>query len=420
MPDYARRQRKRRKRKKQVIQADRQAAQVPQPIEETNTLAYLQRTIGNHATLELIRSGQISPDGTISRQVIQRQGGGTGTLTEEEKQKQTRENAEKSWGGWAYYKASDALSYGNSWVEWMKGGKPEDQGPEDSNLKGEGDGMIPGYGKDTEGKVSGTMEGMSLPTMGSEEDTEKIGEELEKEDPESPLSLDQITIDLGRSTEFESGNETLGKVGMGGKVSKSLSGKTTYTGKLSSEGQYGIGEAEGKYESTPEKIAGEGKVSFLYGSKAESEEFEWKSSGESLVGKGQVEGKYGTGVEASGKFENSKEKLAMQGKMSAFTGVSTEFKGKIILKAEGEEIATFGGSGGLTLGLGGELKGSIEFEGGKITIYSAGKLSAGLGFTYGYTVSIDTMGLIKAGMSKASGWFTNWMWGSKEPDPNNP
>ena len=94
--------------------------------------------------------------------------------------------------------------------------------------------------------------------------------------------------------------------------------------------------------------------------------------------------------EASAKGKVSKGKGSLKGKASAFAGMEVKGNVNVKLKVGGAELSSARGELGATFGVGGSLEGKISWDKGVIELGGKGKLAAGLGFSYGYEIKIDT------------------------------
>jgi hypothetical protein len=236
-------------------------------------------------------------------------------------------------------------------------------------------------------------------TIGHEKESEAHGawsESDEQKETEPPFELQKIEIVLLEEEDFKFEKETgLAKA----------SGKGGLKGALDIE-KLKKGNLEGL------NLEGVGEIGFQFGKAGEKEgglDWNWRGSG--IAGQGKLEGFAGgkTEAKAKGKFGYDQEKglqAGLKGKASAFLGASIESSTKVEIRLGGEKILTTAGKVGLALGVGGEYAGKIEWSGGKLTIGGKGKLAAGLGFSFGYQLEFDTVGVF----SSIMGWLKSWIW----------
>ena len=82
----------------------------------------------------------------------------------------------------------------------------------------------------------------------------------------------------------------------------------------------------------------------------------------------------------------------LKGAASAFIGgaitISPQFR---IVDANDQPLMAVTGTGGVTFGLGGSYEGEISFDGGMFKFSSKGKLSAGLGVSWGASAEVNLM-----------------------------
>ncbi len=95
-----------------------------------------------------------------------------------------------------------------------------------------------------------------------------------------------------------------------------------------------------------------------------------------------------------------------KGKAGAFVGTSAEGSVQVMIKAAGVELGKATGKAGITVGLGGEISGVIKWDGGTLKLAGKGKLSAGLGISWGYKLEINSPGML------AKVFNTAWSWSS--------
>lgn len=368
---------------------------------ESLSLDYLQRTIGNRATIAMLQRKEISVNGD---QVTLNSGAGNMMQLGRKKKRKRRKKRGGGGGGQARNTPTTSQAPQQTWSQWFWSWAPSYTAPEtdeDDEVEIEDDPNL---------EVDESIA----------EIEEEFGQEPEGEDEgfKNPFAIEKLEIDLGE-VDFSSDGTMLGN--MKGKTKSSISGSgaISHSGKVETEGAYGTGEASGKYESGPESMSGEGKAGFLLGATDETKfgSLGWQTTtGGGLVGSGKMENKVGLSSELAAKIAYNLQKMEGEasGKLEAFFGASTETSVDIKLKANGKDLATTEGKIGLSYGLGGEISGFIKWDSGTLTFGNAGKLSAGVGFSYGYSVKIDTNAIVSTGAQTAksgASWLWSWIWG---------
>lgn len=198
---------------------------------------------------------------------------------------------------------------------------------------------------------------------------------------------------------------------------------------LKKESKYGDAELKGKMggKVSLEGIEGEAELAMQFG-----------KGGKKIVGSGPlgsannnlkvggtIEGFVGGKAEASGKagFKRKTKEGASKlgalkantmditeyegkakGKAGAFLGASVEGSVQTIIKAGGVELGKYTGKAGITVGVGGEISGVIKWDGGTLKLAGKGKLSAGLGISWGYKLEINSAGML----AKVFNWAWSW------------
>jgi hypothetical protein len=383
--------------------APKKAASIPvntaQPESDAERILRLQRTIGNQATLRMTQTGMIQ----LGRRKKRGKGGGGGTttptptatptLSQEEirkriaagqKRRAQEKAAQNSWGSW--------------FASWLPGGTYE--APSEDTDEDEAEVAL--HFQDTE------VEGDESVFTGEVD----LGEESEEapEEIENPFSFKQLELDLGTG-KLEKKGTSVGDVSASGKRSVTGDGAYNLSGKASSEGRAGKAEGEGKIRLSSDNLEGEGKASMLFGASGEKKSgtLGWGIGGHKLEGSGTMESKVGLSGDLAGKLAYSSTKFAAEGKMGAFLGALAESTVNIRLKSGGKDLGSTQGKIGIAYGAGGELSGSISWEGGKFEFGWKGKLVAGMGFSYGYKVTINTDALA----TTMTGWLPTikyWLW----------
>lgn len=380
------------------------------------SIEYLQRTIGNQATIKLIQRGMVNVAGNQVTMTAKNHS----EIQRGKKRKRRRRKRKKGGGGNQNNAPVVAEAPKETWSDWFWSWTPsynepeedDDEGVEiedDPNFEREGGGSIAeveGSQAWTRDRSGGDLEEMDYP---------------EEEDGafENPFAIEKLEIDLGE-VDFSSEGTMIGNVTGKGKSSISGDGTQSYSGAVKAEGGMGSGEASGKLESSAQQLKGEGKASFLLGASQETKlgSLGWGSGGNnSLLGSGKMETKVGINSDLAAKIAYNLEKMEGEasGKLGAFFGAATETTVDIKLKANGKDLTTTSGKLGISYGVGGEITGFIKWDSGTLSFGNQGKLSAGLGFSYGYSVSIDTNAIASATGSAAKsglGWLWSWAWGS--------
>lgn len=370
------------------------------PTAQETELLQLQRLIGNQATQRLANQGVIQ----LGRKKRRGKGGGspaTGpTLTQDEikkliakgnKRRAAEKAAKNSW-----------LGYFASWIPGGTYEAPKADEDEDEAKK------PVSYGESA-------IEGEDSTFTGEAELGEAKPEEESNEGLKNPFAIEQIEIDLG-TAKLDKKGTAIGDIK--GSVQDSLTGDGKYRrgAKGSAEGQYGKAEGEGKIELSPDNLEGEGKVSLLFGASGEKKSgtLGWGIGGHKLEGSGKMESKLGLSGDLAAKLAyKSSGDLAAEGKIGAFLGALTEAGVAVKLKSGGKDLGTTEGKLGIAYGAGGELSGTIKWEGGAFEFGWQGKLVAGIGFSYGYKVTLNT----QAVADSIPGWLTTvkyWLWDAWE------
>jgi hypothetical protein len=381
------------------------------------SIEYLQRTIGNQATINLIQRGMLDVAGN---QVTMTAKNHKEIQLGRKRRRRRRRKKNNNRGNQSNNTPEVAETPKETWSDWFWSWTPSYNAPEndddddveiedDPNFEREGGGSIAeveGSQAWTRDRSGGDLEDMDHP---------------EEEDGafENPFAIEKLEIDLGEA-DFSAEGTSVGDVKGKGKSSISGDGTQSYSGKVTAEGEMGSGEASGKIESNSQELKGEGKASFLLGASQETQlgTLGWGSGGNnSVLGSGKMETKVGISSDMAAKIAYNLEKMEGEasGKLGAFFGAATETTVDVKLKANGKDLATTEGKIGISYGVGGEITGFVKWDSGTLSFGNQGKLSAGLGFSYGYSVSIDTnaiasatAGAAKSGMS----WLWSWAWGS--------
>ncbi len=355
-------------------------------------LLHLQRTIGNQATLRLTQSGMIqlgrkkkrkgtptpTATPTLSQQEIKKR------ILAGQKLRAQEKAAKNSWGAW--------------FASWLPGGTYE--AAKDEEEEDEATEALHYEDTEVEGEDSAFTTEVELGEQ----------EEEEPEAIENPFAIKQIELDLG-TAKLEKKGTSVGDVTASSKDSITGDGAYNVSGKGSAQGRYGKAEGEGKIRMSADNLEGEGKASMLFGASGERKTgtLGWGIGGHKLEGSGALESKVGLSGDLAGKLAYSSTKFAAEGKMGAFLGALAESSVNIRLKANGQDIGSSQGKLGIAYGAGGELSGTIKWEGGEFEFGWKGKLVAGIGFSYGYKLTLNT----NAVATTMSGWLPTikyWLW----------
>lgn len=118
----------------------------------------------------------------------------------------------------------------------------------------------------------------------------------------------------------------------------------------------------------------------------------------------------GSKVGAKAKGALTAESVALRAEASAFSGYEETATATVKLNVGNQQVATFKGTAGYTVGFGGEAKGHISFDGGKISMGSKGAISYGIGGTWEYKLEIDSPAVAKGLWNVLSRWGS-WLSG---------
>ncbi len=171
-------------------------------------------------------------------------------------------------------------------------------------------------------------------------------------------------------------------------------------------------EFEGAYELKRllDGYEGSAKIEIKRGTERTVSETKYEMLGGMIVSEFTTTEFHGDKAGAKAKGTLSADALALRAEATAFTGFEHKDNAKIKLKIGSEEVATFDGSAGYTVGYGGEAKGHISFDGGKISMGTKGALSYGVGTTWEYKLEIDSPALAKGLWNVLSSW-ASWLSG---------
>ncbi|HVB04829.1 MAG TPA: hypothetical protein VNF07_01065 [Acidimicrobiales bacterium] len=302
-----------------------------------------------------------------------------------QKQRADEKSAKAGWWGWA--------------TSFLPGKVSTSEAAEEENDEG-GDG--PEYGSAELAKGEG---GASVAEAAFGD-----AEQEDADESKNPFAPSEIEINLVKGS-MEKKGTSVGDVK--GKAGASLTGEggLKNTASLSAEGSAGKATATASTLAKADGMEGEGNVEFVLGASHEtkSSQLNWDIAGQRLEGSGQLESFAGAKGSASGKasYNATTGDVSAKGKASALVGTGTEGTVTVRLKSGGASLGTVQGRLGLHYGVGGEIYGSISWTGGKISFSSGGKVVAGVGFSYGYEVELNTQALVETSSSWASAL---WSW----------
>lgn len=374
------------------------AATANHQTDEIARMLQLQRTIGNQATLRLTNPDTIQlgrkgkrkknknasppPTTTLSQAEIKKR------IIAGEKKRAEEKKAQNSWGAW--------------FASWIPGGTYEAP-TEDVDEDDEGGSSLKYDDVEMEGEGGGFVGETELGEAPKEEEAESGG-------MSNPFAIEQIEFDLGTGKMEQKGTR-IGDVKGSTKESVTGGGEYKASATGSTEGRYGKAEGEGKLKLSQDNLEGEGKVSMLFGASSEQKSgtLGWGIGGHKLEGSGTMESKVGLTGDLAGKLAYNSKKFAAEGKMGAFLGAISETSVNIKLKSNGKDLGSSMGKLGIAYGAGGELNGTISWEGGKFEFGWHGKLVAGIGFSYGYKLTLNT----DAVADTMVGWLPTvkyWLW----------
>lgn len=384
------------------------------------SIEYLQRTIGNRATINLIQRGMVTVAGNQVSMTAKNHREIQRGKKRRRKRKRKKKNNRGNQNNNTPEVAEVAETPKETWSDWFWSWTPsynEAEEDDDDGVEIEDD---PNFEREGGGSVA-EVEGSQAWTRDRSGGSPEEMEHPEEEDGafENPFAIEKLEIDLGEA-DFSAEGTMVGNVKGKGKSTISGDGTQSYSGKVESEGEMGLAEASGKIESSAQELKGEGKASFLLGASQETKlgTLGWGAKGgNGVVGSGKMETTVGINSDMAAKIAYNLEKMEGEasGKLGAFFGAATETTVDIKLKANGKDLATTEGKLGISYGVGGEITGFVKWDSGTLSFGNQGKLSAGLGFSYGYSVSIDTNAIASAAGSAAQSglsWLWSWAWGS--------
>ena len=181
-----------------------------------------------------------------------------------------------------------------------------------------------------------------------------------------------------------------------------------------------LGEASGKTgaKGNVEGLEGEAEVEWQFGKggKLVRDSFPWDIENNVLSTKTEsaIEGFIGAKAEGNAKanFNRDDYSAAAKGKISAFAGGTVESKTEVSISMGGKDAVKTSGTLGATWGVGGEFEFKVAWSGGSFTVGGKAKASAGLGFSAGYEVEINT----KSIASTLWSWFSSLSEGLSDED----
>ncbi|GEM_PF-3136460 len=380
------------------------------------SIQYLQRTIGNQATMNLIQRGLLD----VSGNQVTMTNRSHNEIQRGKKRKRGRKNKSGGGGNQNNQTNTPATSSQETWTSWFMSFAPTYTAPQKDDEDGVEIEDGPNFEREGGGSIAEVEGSQAWKQDRTTGETETIDHPEDQPGAfENPFAIEKLEIDLGEA-DFSSAGTMVGDVKGKGKTSISGDGTQSYSGKVETEGEYGKGEVTGKLDINSNELKGEGKAGFLLGASDETKlgTLGWESEGgNGLVGSGKMESKVGIDSQLAAKIAYNLEKMEGEasGKLGAFFGASTEGTVDIKLKAKGKDLATTEGKLGISYGVGGELTGFIKWDSGTLSFGNQGKLSAGLGFSYGYSVKIDTNAIadVTAQTAKSGvSWLWSWAWGS--------
>ena len=327
----------------------------------------LQRTVGNQATLALLRPTPVQ----AATPVVQRGGkkkrrkkgrrgrrGGHSTATTTTTQAPTTTAT-----------AAPTSLLGKAWSYLNPFGGEQAEEEEEEGL-----GTT---------SVSTGDEGDSMSRLGREEESQLSGEaEAEEEEAEEGSKLFEIpkvVINLG-SRELMEG--ALGKL-----------------------------KAEGKATGGLDEFQIDGKIEYEYAKEGKRPvtQAPFQVWGPNLTAAGTLSGFLGVKAAAEVEAQRTSKLWAAKGKLGAFAGMEHKGEAEVVLKVGETELAKFKGALGWTVGVGGELSASISWpSGGSWKVSSKGKLSAGIGSSWEYELELPVSSFAPTLWSWVKSWGASW------------
>lgn len=176
--------------------------------------------------------------------------------------------------------------------------------------------------------------------------------------------------------------------------------------------EVGGAEVEGSYELKEllDGYEGSAKIEVQRGTERTVTKTDYRLLGGMIVADFSTTEFVGERASAKAKGTLTSEKAALRAEASAFSGFEHQDNAKVKLKVGSEEVATFEGSAGYTVGHGGELKGHVSFDGGKVRMGTKGALSYGVGTSWEYRLEIDSPAVAKGLWHVLSSW-ASWLSG---------
>ncbi|MEM7797617.1 MAG: hypothetical protein AAF633_00380 [Chloroflexota bacterium] len=172
------------------------------------------------------------------------------------------------------------------------------------------------------------------------------------------------------------------------------------------EGALGELDVKGGLKRNVEGYQGEAEIEWQFGQggKLVRDKFPWDIENKVLTPKTSTEIEGFLGAKAGGKAsgEWTEQSVGAKGKASAFAGGELSGKTEIEFKSNGKNVGKASGTLGATWGIGGEFEFNVKWGEGKIRVGGKTKMSAGLGFSAGYELELNTKGIV---MNWLKGWF---------------
>lgn len=270
---------------------------------------------------------------------------------------------------------------------------------------------------DTESETEGGADLVEVP-LGAEkaEEAEEPSAELAERllAPFQPSQM-ELTIDAAKT---ERKGTRVGDVTARGRTAVTGSGVAKVGGKFGVEGSKGKVSGEGNLSDTGEKLEGDGKVEFVFGSTGErkSDTMHWSGGGAAVEAKGALEHFVGAkgGANLSGSYDKQTGALVAKAKAGGMVGLGTEGTVTIKLKAGDTQVVEAEGKLGLHFGAGGEIEGTIVWPGkGVVQLSTGGKLAFGPGVSYAFKITLNANAI----PTMASGWLGSlWTWMTSVPE----
>ena len=312
----------------------------------------LQRTVGNQATATLLGDGSIQRRGRKRR--------GKRGRHRKRNQRGTPTQATPTPTPAADPSADEEQEQSQGWGSWLSGLATSALGVIDFGAADDGDTLL---------------EGEELETT-SGEFTDEHDESLDKQTLFGPPEI-SITLVEGELKQEIAGAEI--------------------------EGAYDLKQLLDGYE-------GSAKVEISHGHETTTTATTYDLLDGTIVSEFDATTFVGSKVGAKAKGALTADSVALRAEASAFAGYEETASAKVKLNVGNQQVATFKGAAGYTVGFGGEAKGHISFDGGRISMGSKGAISYGLGATWEYKLEIDSPAVAKGLWNVLSRWGS-WLSG---------